>query len=398
LFSQSAFFKKMAKNIVICCDGTANEFATHHTNVLKLYRMLEQTPGIQVAYYHPGLGTAEPEGSLSPLTRKLTRLAGRAFGFGLASDVASAYRFLMQNYERGDVVYLFGFSRGAYTGRAVAALVHAFGILRRGNEPLVPYATRMLLGMSRALDHRPSSKSRVFRMADDFRETFSFAKCKIHFVGLWDTVNSIGWIANPLRLPYIANNPDVEIGRHALSLDERRAFFRTHLWQPSETDAGQEGQSGPRNLQQVWFAGVHCDVGGGYPEGESGLSKIALEWMVEEARIAGLLINSEKQSRILGRSGSDEFAQPDEKGIRHESLRWWWHLAEFVPKRSFDWKDRKWRWRCNLYRPRMLPPKALVHESVYRRGGYESRIPSDAIRVSTQSLPRTDGHSVGWKI
>src|SRR5262245_47410193 len=109
-----------ARNLVLCCDGTANEFARHRTNVVKLYYCLKQDPDLQVVYYHPGVGTMEPPGALSEWSKKMTRLCGLAFGYGLERDIADAYTFLMNAYRPGDRVFLFGFSRGAYTARAVA--------------------------------------------------------------------------------------------------------------------------------------------------------------------------------------------------------------------------------------------------------------------------------------
>src|ERR1035441_7900079 len=129
----------MAKNIVVCCDGTANEFAKDRTNVIKLYSALIQD-ATQVVSYRPGIGTMEPFGSLSPITRKLTRLLGMAVGYGLENDIRDAYVFLMQTYEPGDSIYLFGFSRGSFTVRAVASLIRMYGMIRKGNEALVPYA------------------------------------------------------------------------------------------------------------------------------------------------------------------------------------------------------------------------------------------------------------------
>src|SRR6266852_2075228 len=140
----------MARNIVICCDGTANEFTKNNTNVVKLYSTLERDPATQVTFYHPGLGTMEPEGALTTFSRKVTKLLGMALGYGLSNDIRDAYVFLMQNFERGDKVFLFGFSRGAYTVRAVASLLHMYGLIHPGNEPLVTYAIRMLTGISRA--------------------------------------------------------------------------------------------------------------------------------------------------------------------------------------------------------------------------------------------------------
>src|SRR6266849_11068580 len=139
----------MPKNGVVCCDGTANEFAQDRTNVVKLFYTLEQhDPTRQVAYYHPGLGTMEPAAELSPLRRRIARLLGLVFGYGLAFDIRDAYVFLMNTYDEGDRVFLFGFSRGAYTVRAVTALLHMYGLIRPGNEPLVPYAIRMMMAIT----------------------------------------------------------------------------------------------------------------------------------------------------------------------------------------------------------------------------------------------------------
>jgi uncharacterized protein (DUF2235 family) len=143
--------------------------------------------------------------------------------------------------------------------------------------------------------NRSAEEKRYFNLAADFKSTFSTQICKPWFVGVWDTVSSIGWYENPLRLPYTSNNPDIEIGRHAIAIDERRAFFRTNLWMPKDCPS----QSGPRDLKQVWFPGVHGDVGGGYPEAESGLSKIALQWMLNEAINAGLLVSPGRMDLVL---------------------------------------------------------------------------------------------------
>jgi uncharacterized protein (DUF2235 family) len=369
----------MPKNIVICCDGTANEFAKNRTNVIKLYSTLVND-NRQVTSYHPGIGTMEPFGSLSPLARKFTRILGMAFGYGLENDIRDAYVFLMRNYEPGDCVYLFGFSRGAFTVRAVASLLRMYGMTRRDNEPLVQYAIRMLLGVQRATTR--SATRDYFELAKEFKETMSCGIPRIRFAGLWDTVSSTGWIDNPLHLPYEANNPDIEIGRHAVSIDERRAFFRSHLWMLPKNP---EAEHGPKDVQQVWFPGVHCDVGGGYPEAESGLSKYALEWMMGEAKAAGLLVDAEREGDVLGLSGSGRYV-PASPGGAHESLKGLWNLAEFAPKRHWNWKTRRWNRRLNLYRRRTIPPASLIHEAAYRMGAkYQQRLPADGIRVSSRT-------------
>ncbi len=375
----------MPKNIVICCDGAANEFADANTNVVKLYYTLEQDRAKQVTFYHPGIGTMEPAGALTNFSRKLTKVAGMAVGYALAGDIRDAYVFLMQNYEEGDSVYLFGFSRGAFTVRVTAALLYMYGVIRLGNEPLVPYAIRMLTAIDKADKMNDAEgKKRYFALADKFKQTLSrTTECKPKFVGVWDTVSSVGWVENPLKVPYESSNPDIEIGRHAVSIDEHRAFFRNHLWRPSANPL----TSGPKDLKQVWFPGVHCDVGGGYPEPESGLSKFALEWMLEEGRLAGLLVNDAKQEEVLGRTGG-EYAPADPNACLHVSLKKWWKIAEFAWKPHYDYSTGKTRQRMNLFRRRTLPPKSMVHESAYLRNGYAKVIPPDAIRVKTTRAPR----------
>jgi uncharacterized protein (DUF2235 family) len=204
--------------------------------------------------------------------------------------------------------------------------------------------------------------------------------CRPWFVGVWDTVSSVGWVESPLKLPYIANNPDIRVGRHAVSIDERRAFFRNHLWRrPEDPNAAW----GPKDVKQVWFPGVHCDVGGGYPEKESGLSKIALEWMLNEAKAEGLLVDGGREQEVLGRGGSKKYvATPDPNGPAHESLKGAWNLAEVVWKKHYNWSKDKWGRRMNLWRRRTLPAGSLVHASAWlRAGNYATRLPSDAMKA-----------------
>jgi uncharacterized protein (DUF2235 family) len=300
----------------------------------------------------------------------------------------------MNNFEPGDRLFLFGFSRGAYMVRTLAALLRMYGLIRKGNEPLVPYAIRMLnaipkkngISSLRSDDalSPPTSRLRLggagdFGIADDFKATFTGKDCKPWFVGVWDTVSSVGWIENPLRLPYTADNPDIEIGRHAIAIDERRAFFRTNLWRQKKPPP----QSGPKDLKQVWFAGVHSDVGGGYPERESGLAKIALEWMIKEAVAKGLLVDPTKVNSVLGRTpNSTAFTQPDANAPAHVSLKGLWWIAEIIPKRHYDWNTGKWQRRLNLGRSRTIPEGSFIHESVYQRRGYRTRLPDDATKVA----------------
>jgi uncharacterized protein (DUF2235 family) len=360
-------------NIVLCCDGTANEFKLDRTNVVKLFYALERNQS-QVAYYHPGVGTMEAVGALTSTARWTTKTLGLAFGYGLEADIRDAYVYLMRTFKPGDRIFLFGFSRGAYTARAVASLLHMYGLIAAGNEPLVPYAIRMMVADSR------SGTTAGLKLADQFARTFSSPECRPHFVGVWDTVSSVGWVGNPLHLRFTANDGHIAVGRHAIAIDERRAFFRQNLWRPQGTDPG------PKDLKQVWFAGVHCDVGGGYPEGESGLSKITLEWMLAEAYANGLLLNKARTDEVLGRSGTD-FAAPDPNAKLHNSMDKGWPLAELVWKRHYDEHTGDTSYKMNLFHRRTVPDGSLVHESVFKRSNYTPTLPPNRTVVGTLPLP-----------
>ena len=241
----------MPKNVVLCCDGTADEFARDRTNVVKLYFTLDPNPARQVTYYHPGLGTMEPPGALSGVTRVFTRFAARAFGYGLEADIRDAYIFLMNNFEEGDRVFLFGFSRGAYTARAVASLLRMYGLIPRGNDALVPYAVRLLMGIY-AIDssgrHRcaeenaisispPTSRARLRR---------GFASHGLSGVGHGEFDRLVRKSA---AAAFYGRQSRDRNGRHAIAIDERRAFFRTNLWIPK----GPPPHSGPATSNRFGF-------------------------------------------------------------------------------------------------------------------------------------------------
>ena len=358
----------MGKNVVVCCDGTANQFTQDNTNVIKLYASLISDPAQQVIFYHPGVGTWEAPGALTSVGRALTIAAGQAVGYGLAGDIAAAYEFVMNNYkpDQDDRLFLFGFSRGAYTVRAVASLLFLCGTMRSGHETSVPYAIRLMNSIGRG----KRSVDEDFEILKRFQSTFSIALPKIHFVGVWDTVSSVGWINNPLHVAYSASNPMIECGRHAVSIDERRAFFRQNMWRPLD----RPDLAGPKDLRQVWFAGVHCDVGGGYPEAESGLAKIALQWMFKEAEGKGLLVDPVRRDAVLSAGQG-----PDPNGQMHDELarNRAWLLVEYLPKRHWNSVKHRNEWHANGARYRTLPPGALIHRSVQQRQGYSPMLPPD---------------------
>src|SRR5437879_3191136 len=203
----------MAKNIVICCDGTGNQFGEQNSNVVKLYQTLVSNAS-QIPYYHPGVGTMGTRNALTSIGKWWTRKIGLAFGYGISDNIADAYQFLMRAFEPGDQVYVFGFSRGAYTARALCGMLHVVGLLTEGNEGLIPYAIRMI-----------KRKKIDFAVAGDFKKTFS-RDCKPHFVGVWDTVSSVGWVYNAVHFPYsgATKNQDFHMARHAVSIVQTPSY------------------------------------------------------------------------------------------------------------------------------------------------------------------------------
>ena len=345
----------MPKNIVICCDGTGNEFGDNNSNVVKLYSTLIIDGKCQVGYYHPGVGTMGAPTETNRVSKAWSVVMGLAFGAGLLANVSDAYRYLMNIYEDGDQVFLFGFSRGAYTVRALAGVLHMFGLLCPGNEGLIPYITQMFARRTR----RAGGMTHTFQVAEGFKETFC-RDCPLHFVGVWDTVSSVGWVWDPLRLPYTAQNPTMLNGRHAVSIDERRCYFRNNMW-----GAALPGQ----NIKQVWFAGVHADVGGSYCTAYSGLSQITLEWMLCEAGSLGLMIDSTRASQVLGRVPPAKVPPPapippDPAAKANNSLTAVWWILEFLPHSYYDPIAKQKKWRIPLGARRVVLEHSVLHATV----------------------------------
>jgi len=267
------------KRIVICADGTWNEperkdkdsGRPQPTNVLKVARAVlpRSSTGVdQVVYYHEGVGTL---GNLDKWT-------GGAFGRGMERNVRSLYRFLVYNYEPNDELYFFGFSRGAFTVRTLAGFMNTVGLLQKDDE----YYTPEIYGLYESSIPRNSAQwDHAFRHIKDPRP------CPpIHFVGVWDTVGALGapgalgQLLNRNKYKYhdIELRPPVLHAYQALAIDERRKPFAPSIW---KRPAGWAG-----TLEQVWFAGVHSNVGGGYHP--DGLANEALHWMVGKAEVLGL--------------------------------------------------------------------------------------------------------------
>ncbi len=344
--------QKVGKNIVICLDGTGNQFKEDNSNVVKLYRVLKRDPKVQVAYYDPGVGTLADPDYKTPVAKKLNKAFGLAFGRGLTRNLEEAYSYLMEHYETDDRIFVFGFSRGAYTARALAGFIYSCGLLEKGCQNMIPYAMKLF-----------KTKKKVdFQILRKFQNTYG-RTCSIQLLGLWDSVRTFGWIYDPIFLPYTTNNKGVKAVRHALAIDERRAFFRQMHWGSQDRDT--------QDVKEVWFAGVHSDVGGGYPEEESGLAKIALKWMIEEACSAkfGLKIDKEKYNRyVLGLGKDGKYVGPDAAAEPHESLKGAWRAVQYLPQRVWDpiEKRKALRFREQL---RPIEDRSTLHHSVLSRMG-----------------------------
>jgi uncharacterized protein (DUF2235 family) len=266
----------MPRHLVICADGTWNEPENpeRSTNVLKLARAIrpkDSSGSHQVVFYDWGVGTQK--GS--------DRIVGGAFGTGLNKNIVDAYRFLVHNYSPGDKLFFLGFSRGAYTVRSLAGMIRNCGLLKKRKSHLIKTAFEHYRSPETRL-HPDSVTSKKFRAAHSRRAA-------IHFLGVFDTVGALGV---PLRVFKRFNarrhgfhdarlSSMVKNAHQALAIDEKRKPFKPSIWQ---TDPAR------KNTSQVWFTGVHTNIGGGYPF--TGLSDKTLRWMMKRAKESGLCLDT----------------------------------------------------------------------------------------------------------
>lgn len=362
----------MTKHLVLFSDGTGNSAGKlFKTNVWRLYQAIDLADPAappqprQFAFYDDGVGTS---------TFKPWAMLGGAFGFGLARNVVDLYVFLCRMYEPGDKIYAFGFSRGAFTIRVLLGLVMHQGLLRyRGSEsdlrrlgkdayrayraerfkslnPLVGLLRGgrdlLLRGLNRLLG-RPS-----YAQAERLGRPDAPDAVTVQFVGLWDTVDAYGlpvdeltraidrWVW-PLTMRDYTLNPRVLHARHALALDDERNAFHPRLW---NEDPALDRST---DIRQVWFAGVHANVGGGYPD--DGLSYVSLQWIMAEAVQHGLRFEADVVAM--------QAALSDENGPIYDSRRGLAGYYRYNPRRIE-------RLAANQ---KIELPQVLVHESVLRR-------------------------------
>lgn len=295
----------MVKRIVICCDGTWNTpHQPNPTNVIKLARAVSPTGSdgmAQTVFYDAGVGTE---------SSWMDKLSGGVLGKGLDKNIQDAYQFLALNYEPDDQIYLFGFSRGAYTARSLGGMLRNCGLLHKIHLGRFPEAFKLYQSRE---GHPNSSEAKKFR-GDFSREVV------IKFIGVWDTVGPMGIPVGGLRFAKkryqfhdVKLSGRVQNAYQALSIDERRRPFTPAVW---ETDTPSSGAS-TQNVQQVWFAGVHSDVGGGYKDHR--LADHAFTWLREKAEQCDL---------TFGHGYLSLHIKGDPKGKNHDSMNFIFKLLD----------------------------------------------------------------------
>ena len=352
----------MSRNIVICADGTGNAYAGRASNAARVVDLLAMdSPERQVVAYDQGIGTdarswkklkrraaieAElknlevlpgPHESWFPPSTWWKLVGGLAVGAGLRENVQQMYEWLAARHRsEHDRVYLFGFSRGAFTVRALAGLIFRCGLADQDGA----FDTAWRL-------YQPMKADQAG--VDAFWRKAQPRRCPIHFLGLWDTVKSYGGL-RPVMLPHLRHNPTVRTVCHAMALDEHRGWFDATSWgwldhdQGLDVDPGSNGFAAARLdtgakealskqvVNEVWFTGSHSDVGGG--NGNDATSDIALTWMLAEAVHAEVALSDAGVLFLRRHTGREVPAVTD-------SHTRWWRLLERVPRRAID-NDGEW--------------------------------------------------------
>ena len=321
------------KTIVISCDGTGNSDTGVASNVKRLHDFLLNDGTTQITKYHQGVGTdGRADGELLPAYwwRSFGELC---FGDGIKKTMIELYGWLAETYRPGDRVFMFGFSRGAFTVRAVAGLIHACGLIRPGapvtaadavdvyfgSEARIKEARRRH-GLRGAFQDGEGDHAAMDPKAVDFAVQHG-CLCGIEFLGLWDTVKAYGWVW-PRSFPALRHNMSVRTVRHAVALDEGRALFQMTGW------------ASALDVEEVWFAGDHSDVGGGHKSGNSALADASLRWMLGEARAAGLRLDPAAKERV------DRVKQNSARAVRERAKgrreRWKFFVLDCLLRFELD--------------------------------------------------------------
>jgi len=356
------------KRIVICCDGTWNRADQESpTNVVRTAYLIAKSDADveQVVYYDQGVGTGN----------SLDRLTGGAFGNGLEENIHEAYRFLVANFEPHDELFLFGFSRGAYTVRSLGGMIRKCGILRRSSVDQYQNA----VDLYRDGQHPDEDEPKLFRKN---HSVVGDTEIPIAYLGVWDTVGALGIPLAGLRAltrrPHQFHDTElsgsVKRARQALAIDEQRKPFAPTLWRH---------QPKPGQLvEQVWFAGVHSDIGGGYLD--RGISDLALRWILDGAIEAGLHLDVEALEAFP--------LTPDSSARLHDSMNLFFRTLGSMD-RPIGLMPRDPR---DPGSEQLMPDATQsVHESVRRRWDDDGRYRPRALRAYFERSgdPRGGGSS-----
>lgn len=273
----------IVKNLVICCDGTWKRADQPYvSNIEKIARAVDSTPSAgltQIVYYSSGVGTG---------ATKMEHLLGGALGLGLDEAIVSAYRFLALNYEPGDQVFVFGFSRGAYTARSLVGMVDSIGLLTPDGVVGNYLCQAISVYRNRPRDGAPPLAPETAEALEGFKDNcYPSDQVRIRFLGVFDTVGALGvpgFSSGKYQFHDVELSQRIDVARQALAIDERRTTFAPCIWSTSDNER--------TDVKQVWFEGVHTDIGGGYPE--SAPSDITLNWMIDEATNCGLKFHEDR--------------------------------------------------------------------------------------------------------
>ncbi len=294
----------MSRTICIFSDGTGQAGGANPVDWTSVYRLFVNTrepehtgqPFDQICFYDPGIGSDPDQQEEPSLWSGISQWIAKATGAGIARNIVDCYTALLLTYEPGDRVFLFGFSRGAYTARSVGGALALCGVppglpkvarwsdLRpRLNDPVVRAIAEDAVRNVYMTYHDDALR---LRKAEDFRRKHRSEALPPFFIGAWDTVRALGWQVTDFarfgrhRFHDATLNPKVDHGRHALAIDENRKVFSPELWDQSRLSPANRDQ-----IKQIWLAGCHSDIGGGYGL-KMGLTDLAMAWMVSEAMAA----------------------------------------------------------------------------------------------------------------
>ncbi|KAJ7321103.1 hypothetical protein DFH08DRAFT_640331, partial [Mycena albidolilacea] len=306
---------RVSRNLVVSLDGTSNQFGPNNTNVVALHSRVRRDAD-QKKYYNCGIGTYVPyrnKWSWKYWLQKLDNALDLAFALKFKDIILKAYRWLSETYQPGDNIYFFGFSRGAYQVRTLAGMIETIGLIDTGNEELIPFAYELYSERYKGVEYASD-------IAANFKRTFS-RDIRIHFVGVWDTVSSIG-VFRGKPLPLTSSATHICTFRHALALDEHRVKFLPEYVDGGSSATSTSGENSlPIDVKEVWFAGSHSDM---YQNVSLNLSSVPLLWMESEAEVAGLRLEPRASGGVWN---LEDLRRHD----GHESLRGAWKPMEYLP-------------------------------------------------------------------